>query len=481
MNFRPIFYINGILLLILSAAMLLPTLIDLSEGSDDWKVFASAQIITAFAGFCLLFSNQQKKFHMTLKETFLLTSLSWVMLAAFAALPFCFSVLRLDYTQAFFEAMSGITTTGSTVITGLDNLPQGVLLWRCMLHWLGGIGFLIIALAVLPLLQISGMQIYKSQSFGEIDKVLPSASQMAIVIMCIYIVLTIAATVAFHFAGMSLFDAFCHAMSAVSTGGFANYDSSLGYYRSPVIEWIAIFFMLAGALPFVLYLRMLRGDRHALVKDSQVRAFLGIVCVTTLMMIAYLVLTGRYYPLDALRSAFFMVVTIITTAGLVHTDYTAWGSFAIAIAFMLTFMGSCSGSTSGGIKVFRLQILWAMMMQQLNKLMKPHGIFQVHYNRKIVEPSLQAAIAGFFFVYILLWGVFGVALQLCGLDFMTAFSAAATALSNAGVGLGHTIGPAGNFSSLPDSTLWIISLAMLMGRLEFFTLLVILTPRFWRD
>lgn len=480
MKFRPIFFINGILLLILSAMMLFPVLVDFADANQDWRVFAGAQIVTAFFGFGLLFANQQKKFTLTLKETFLLTCVSWVMLCVFGALPFYFSSLDLSFSASVFELVSGLTTTGATVISGLDHLPSGILLWRSILHWVGGIGVLIIALAILPLLQVSGMQIYKSQSFGEVDKVLPSATQIAVYIMMIYSLMTVVCMLSLFFAGMGLFDALNHAMATVSTGGFSTKDASVGYFNSPKLEVILTFFMLASALPFPLYVKLMRGDNTALWKDSQVRAFLKIVAVFIVVMTLYLVFTREFFFMDALRKAAFMVATLITTTGFTTGDYSQWGYFIIGMAFMLTFLGSCSGSTSGGVKMFRWQLLWRMTYQQLQKLMTPHGVFQVHYNNKMVDMSVQASIAGFFFIYIASWIFFGLLLQLTGLNFETAFSGALTALSNVGPGLGATIGPAGNFSSLPDISLNLLSAAMLLGRLEFFTLLVLLVPRFWR-
>ncbi len=480
MNFKPIFFINGILLLILSAAMLFPVLVDFSNANDDWRVFAGAQIVTAFFGFAMLFSTQQKKFTLTLRETFLMTCMAWFTLAIFGSLPFYFSSLDISFAAAVFESVSGITTTGSTVLTGLDHLPQGLLLWRSTLHWMGGIGVLIIALAILPLLQISGMQIYKSQSFGDVDKVLPSATQIALYILLIYVVLTITCTVMLHFAGMGLFDALNHAMSAISTGGFSTKDASIGYFHSVKIETICLIFMLLGGLPFPLYVKFVRGETKALFNDSQVRTYFGIIGVSAALLTIYMTFNGQFYFSEALRRSIFMVVTLITTTGFASGDYTAWGTFVIGMAFFLTFLGSCSGSTTGGMKIFRLQILWKMMQQQINRLMSPHGIFQVRYNHKNVDIGLQAAIAGFFFIYIASWIFFGLLLQVCGLNFETAFTAALTAVSNVGPGLGNIIGPSGNFSTIEDLELSILSFAMILGRLEFFTLLVVLTPRFWR-
>lgn len=479
-SFRPVFYINGILLLILSATMLLPVLIDLAHNSPDWRVFAASQIVTAFVGFALIFTNHEKKNTLNLRQTFVLTTLSWFFLTGFAALPFFFAQENLGYAAAFFEAMSGLTTTGSTVLAGLDELPKGILFWRAMLQWLGGIGFLIIALAILPLLQVSGMQIFKTQSFG-MEKVLPSASQMAVYIFMIYIVLTLSCTMFYYIADMSFFDAIAHAMSTVSTGGFSTYDSSIGYFNSRLIDVICIVFMILGALPFVLYMRMMKGgDNRALIDDSQVRTFMSLLGVFTAVIAFYLMFTGQYGFFDSLINAGFMMTTLMTTTGFTGKDYTVWGSLAIGIAFAAMYMGACSGSTSGGIKTFRLQILWAMVQQQIRRLIVPHGVFHVHYSGKVVDPTVQTSVAVFFFVHIMTWLFITILLHLTGMDFTTAVSGAISSVSNIGPGLGHMIGPSGTFAALPEPALWVLSIAMMMGRMEFLTLFVLLTPRFWR-
>lgn len=480
MSLKPVFYINGILLLILSAAMLLPVLVDLSHGSGDWKVFATAQLITAFIGFSLIFANYEKKFYMNLRQTFVLTSMSWVFLTAFAALPFCLSVTDLTFTRAFFEAMSGLTTTGATSITGLDNLPKGILLWRAMLQWMGGIGFLIVALAVLPLLQVSGMQIFKTQSFGN-DKVLPSAQQMALYILMVYALLTFTCAILLFVADMSLFDAFCHAMTAVATGGFSNYDASIGHFKSEAVDWIIIVFMCLGALPFVQYVRVLKGNSRALVEDPQVRTFFGMLFFLSGVVALYLMYTSQQDFFDAVRSALFMLATLMTTTGYASGDYTAWGDLIVGVAFVAMYLGACSGSTAGGIKIFRLQILWAMVQQQVRKLIVPNGVFQVHYNKKVVPPEVLNSVAVFFFIHIMTSLVVTILLHMAGLDFTTAVSGAISAVSNVGPGLGNIIGPTGTFAPLPDSAIWILSIAMLMGRVEFLTLFVLLAPRFWRN
>lgn len=480
MNFRPIFFVNGILLLIMAVSMMVPSFVDLAAGNDDWRAFAAAQLVTAFVGFSLILTNRHDSFRMSLKETFLLTNVSWILIAGFAALPFCFSDVNLGFTQAFFESMSGLTTTGSTVIVGLDNLPPGILLWRGMLQAFGGIGILIVALAILPMLQTGGMQIFKTQSF-DIEKVLPSAQKMAVSILGIYVLLNIIATVILYLCGMNWLEASVHAMTSVATGGFSTSDQSIGHFDSALIESFIILFMLLGSIPFVLYIKMAtRGMRSSIFSDSQVRTFFGLVLVISLVWILHLCLTQDYNPLTALRHVLFSVTALITTTGFATADYTIWGPFSIALAFFITFLGACSGSTTGGIKTFRLQILWILQKLQIKKLIEPHAILKAHYNGRLLTPDTSLAVTVFFFAYMLTYILSAMALALTGLDYVTAFSGAATALNNVGPGLGPIIGPAGNFSTIPDTALWILSFTMYLGRLELLTVLVLLSPHFWR-
>lgn len=477
MTFRSIFYINGILLLIFSVAMLLPLSVDLHDGNAEWKSFAVAQLVTGLTGLMLIFTNRQDGFRLSLRETFLLTAFSWLAAAAFGALPFVFSGLDLTYTQSFFEAMSGITATGSTVLRGLDDMPRGILLWRSMLHWLGGAGFLVTAMSILPMLQVSGMQMFRSQSL-DVEKIMPSASQMAIYVSLIYAGLTALCAFCLSYVGMSGFDAICHAMGALSTGGFSTHDASVGFFHNGLVSLTLSIFMVAAALPFVLYVRVFKKDEKALLADSQVRTFFGLIGLLSMIMACYLfIIEGQSFT-DAVRHAVFLTVSTLTTTGFASGDYTLWGPFVAGIVFLAMFVGGCSGSPAGGIKVFRLKILWFMVQQQLRKLVTPHGVFQVHYNGKIVEPNVQAAVAGLFFIAILAWVVVGVLLQLTGLAFAPAFFSAVAAISNTGTGGFLSLDAA--YAGLESPSLWVLSVAMLFGRLEFLTLLVVLMPRFWR-
>jgi trk system potassium uptake protein len=481
MNLRPIFYVNGLLLLMMSMAMLIPLGVDFSIGNPDWKAFLTALVVTFFIGLSLVLVNYDKKFRMSVRDVFILTTLSFITASAFGALPFCFADVSLSYSKAFFEAMSGVTTTGSTVLAGLDAMPPGILLWRAILHWLGGIGFVVIALAILPILQISGMQIYKSQAFGsDVDKVLPSAGQMAFHLCGVYVILTAICMLCYEAAGMNWLESICHAMATLSTGGFSTSDGSIGHFHSPAIEWIAVFFMLAGGFPFVHYLKLMRGH-FTFFQDSQVRAALAIIAALAASMAAYLVVTGQQPFMEAVRNSAFMITTLISTTGFITVDYTTWGSFAICLAFLTTSLGLCSGSTAGGLKIFRLQILTRTFQQQLRQLIYPHGVFTVNYNGKRVEEGVKAATVGFVFIYMALWFIFTVLLSLTGLDFETCVSAALTAIANVGPGIGKVIGPAGNFSTLSPGALFVLDIAMLLGRLEFMTVLVLLTPYFWRN
>ena len=480
MDLRPVLYVIGIFLSIMAISMVLPMLTDLYFGHEDWRAFFICIIITAFFGGSLILSNAGKSFSLSLRQAFLLTTLSWVTLSIFAALPFWLSALKLSYTDAFFEAMSGITTTGSTVIVGLDSAPPGILLWRSLLQWLGGIGIIIMALSILPFLKVGGMQIFRTE-LSENDKALPRLAQLANSIGMIYLLLTLIATLLLIFAGMNMLEALAHAMSAISTGGFSTFDASLSNQPTAWPEIIIIVVMLIGSLPFVLYLKAVRGNISPLLRDSQVRAFFAIVSLSIIMISSYLMHQQSMTFLEALRHSSFTVISLITGTGFSNGDYNVWGSFPVSLLFFLMVVGGCAGSTSCGIKIFRFQVLFAVSKVQIRKLLHPHGVFLPHYNGKPIPKDVPLSVMGFFFMYALCFTLLAVALSYCGLDFISAMSGAATAISNVGPGLGNIIGPNGTFQSLPDSAKWLLSAGMLLGRLEIFTVLVLFAPRFWRN
>lgn len=478
LNFKPVFFVLGILLSILSLSMVLPMLADLYFGHSDWKIFFISIVITAFFGGSLILSNNTKNIDINTRQAFMLVFASWLGLAIFAAIPFTASELDMSYTDSFFEAMSGITTTGATVIVGLDDAPPGILLWRAILQWLGGIGIILMAMSILPFLNVGGMQIFKTE-LSEDEKVLPRAAQLASSIGLIYVILTVICIICYMLSGLEAFDAIAHAMTTISTGGFSTFDSSFAHYHDTIWpELVAIVFMLIGGMPFVLYLKALRGNLRPFFLDSQVRWFLSFVSVVIMIVTSYLVLNNDVDVVEALRRASFNVVSVITGTGYANGDYNSWGSLPIAIFFFIMLVGGCAGSTSCGIKIFRFQVLFTIAKMQVKRLLFPHGVFIPHYNGKPIPPDVPLSVMGFFFLYMLTCALVAVALSLVGMDFLEAMSGAVTAVSNVGPGLGE-IGPNGNFKDLSDSAKWILSAAMLIGRLEIFTVLVLLAPQFW--
>ena len=414
---------------------------------------------------------------LTIRQAFLLTSLSWVVLTTFAALPFTFSKLEMSYTDSFFEAMSGITTTGATVITGLDFAPPGILLWRAVLQWLGGIGIIVMAIAVLPMLRVGGMQLFRMESSDQSEKVLPRAAQIASSIGLIYVGLTLVWAVMLWFAGMGKLEAVAHAMTTIATAGFSTADASIGHFDSAAIDWIITFGMIASALPFVLYLQAFRGQPLALLRDTQVRWFFSIVGAVIAALVVWQTFANGEPWYDALRYVSFNVVSVMTGTGYATADYDQWGTFALVMFFVVMFIGGCAGSTTCGIKIFRFQVLYAMAAAQMKTLLQPHGVFIPYYNRRPISETVGLSVLTFFFCF----GVLAMGLGLAGLDFLTAVSGAATAISNVGPGLGPIIGPSGNFATLPDSAKWMLSAGMLIGRLEVLTVLILLTPAFWKE
>lgn len=477
---RPVLHVLGILLMILSATMAVPMALDLSQDNADWIIFFRSLLTCGFIGLSLFLATRQKLLSLTLKQTFFLTTSGWIVVAAFAALPFTFSHSAINYSHAFFEAMSGLTGTGSTAIRDLDNMPKGILLWRALLEFIGGVGFLAVSFSVLPLLQASGMQIFKRDAIDS-DKILPSVSQSISYILIIYSLLVATCMALLTVVGMNAFDALCYAMSALATGGFSTSDAGLANFHDDAgVQGVLIIFMLLAALPFPLYLRLLQGNPRPLFQSEQVRAFLTTIVILIWIIALYLLLTGQASLKTSMLDTTFMVVSAITTTGLVTHDYAIWGHMVIGIIFLTAFIGGCSGSTAGGIKIFRFQIFFRMLHLQLKRLIKPSGIYRVEYNDKTVDPQIQIALACFFFIFMLSWLFLSIALQLSGHDFSTSFSGALAALSNTGTGGTNGIGSDISFYSMSNASIWIYTVAMLLGRLEFLGVFVLFMPRFWK-
>jgi trk system potassium uptake protein TrkH len=477
---RIIGFILGIFLITLAVSMLIPmfTLL-VYERTDDIGAFLWSSLITAVTGLVLLASGRPQNAQLRPRDMYLLTTGSWLVVCIFAALPMM-QIQHMSYTDAFFETMSGITTTGSTVLTGLDQASPGLLIWRSMLHWLGGIGFIGMAVAILPLLRVGGMRLFQTESSDWGEKVMPRSHMAAKFILFIYIAFTLLGTLAFWLAGMSGFDALNHAMASISTGGFSTSDQSLANWTQPAVHWVAVVFMMIGALPFTLYVATLRGHRQALLRDHQVHGFVGMLILTWLIFGSWLWLNSDYAWLDAFRIVAVNVTSVVTTTGFALGDYTQWGSFAVLMFFYLTFVGGCSGSTSGGLKVFRFQVAYVLLKASLQQLVHPRAVIKQQYNHHNLDEDIVRSLITFSFFFTITIGIIALALTLTGLDWVTALTGAATAVCNVGPGLGPIIGPAGNFASLPDSAKWILTAGMLLGRLEILTVLVLFTRAFWK-
>ncbi|WP_248304637.1 TrkH family potassium uptake protein [Breoghania sp. L-A4] len=479
-DFRPILLVIGVLLATLGCAMMVPAIVDLAAANDDWRIFAASSLLTMMVGGSLWAGSRGAPAELTLRQAFVMTASVWVALSAFGALPLLWSGIVPSYTDAFFEAMSGLTTTGATVIVGLDYAPPGVLFWRAILQWLGGLGIIVMAISVLPMLRVGGMQLFKAEAFDAPEKILPRATQISGIMTLIFIALTTLCAALYYIAGMQLTDAIMHAMTTVATGGFSSKDASIGHFDSAFIDWIAIVFMCGGSLPFMLYIKTLQGEPGSLFRDSQVRMFFILLAGFILTIWLYEHATGVHDGLDGLRYAAFNVVSIMTGTGYANADYNAWGPFSAGLFFVVMFIGGCAGSTSCGIKVFRIQVVFANLAQHLNRTIYPNGVFVPRFNGRQLGDNVIAAVQSFVFLYIFCFAALAIALNMTGLDDLTAISGAATAISNVGPGLGEIIGPAGNFQPLNDTAKWLLSFGMLLGRLELFTVLVLFIPQFWR-
>ncbi|OIQ27097.1 MAG: potassium transporter TrkH [Alphaproteobacteria bacterium MedPE-SWcel] len=481
LDLRPVGYVIGLLVTILGGTMVFPLLLDLYDGKGEWPVFLESAILCLLAGGLLALSCANGVGRgLSIRQTFLLTTLVWVALPFFGAIPLMLGATELSFTDAFFEAMSGLTTTGSTVISGLDDLPRGLLLWRAILQWLGGIGIIVVAMVFLPELRVGGMQIFKSEAFDTMGKILPRAQEIAKQISVIYLVLTLVCALVYTVLGMGPFDAIVHAMTTTSTGGFSNYDASFGTFSGPA-EYAASFFMVAAALPFVRYVQLINGKTLPLFRDSQVRTFLATIAALVVVTAAVLVSIFPHHPEQAVREALFNIISIMSGTGYASVDYMQWGSFLIMIFFFIGLIGGCAGSTACSVKIFRYQLLFASVRVQVQRIRSPHGVFIPRYEGRAVTPDVLSSVISFFMFFVITLGIVAWALALTGLDFITAISGAATAVANIGPGLGEIIGPAGNFAPLNDTAKWILAIAMLIGRLELMAVYAILTVRFWRS
>ena len=477
-NYKTLFFTLGILQIILGIFMLIPVIAQLFYDEFD-SSFIGASIVTIIFGSLFFLSNLDHDKKLNLQQAFLLTALSWLSIAIFGSLPFVFSSTEFSFTNAFFESMSGITTTGSTIISNLEIIPKGILFWRAILQWLGGIGIIVMAITLMPLMNVGGMQLFKISSNDSSEKILPKSKEIALRLIYIYSILTALCAISYKALGMNFFDSLTHSMTTIATGGFSNYNDSIGFFNNIYIEISAMVFIILGSLPFIAYIKFLSGNKKIFFSDIQIKTFLKIIVISIFILVVYLILNNSGQL--NLRYIFFNVISILTGTGYVNAQYDNWGSFPIILFLGLMFIGGCAGSTTCGIKIFRIQILYSFIVNHLKKIIYPKGIFILKYNQNTVGDKFVASIISFIYMYLVIFFIIAALLSLTGLDFITAISGAATSISNVGPGLGSIIGPNGNFSTLPDLSKWILTLGMILGRLELFAILVLFLPSFWKN
>ena len=478
-NYKTVFFTLGVLQVVLGLAMIIPVIIQFIYNELD-SSFISSGIITIIFGILFFLSNLDHDKKLNLPQAFLLTALSWLSIAVFGSLPFMFSDLDLNLTDAFFESMSGITTTGSTVIINLDIAPKSILFWRAILQWLGGIGIIVMAITLMPIMNVGGMQLFKISSNDTAEKILPKSKEISIRLIVIYSLLTFSCALFYKIFGMNIFDSLTHSMTTIATGGFSNYNESIGHFDSVLIETTSMIFILLGSIPFIAYIKFLNGDRNIFFSDTQIRTFFKVVLFSIIILFIYLTLLNKSFLEISVRSIAFNVISILTGTGYVTKDFDQWGNFPLIFFLILMFIGGCAGSTACGIKIFRIQLLYHFLSNQLKKIIYPRGIFVIKYDKNNIDDKFMSSVISFIFLYIVIFFLLTAILSLTGLDFITSISGAATSISNVGPGLGEIIGPNGNFSSLENSSKWALSMGMILGRLELFAILVLFIPSFWR-
>ncbi len=477
-----IFRILGLLLMVFSIALLPPILVSLIYQDSALQAFVTALAITFAVGAGFWLPVRHRRQELRTRDGFVVTVMFWLVLAVSGSLPFMLAESPgLSFADAFFESMSGWTTTGATVLTGLDDLPQSILFYRQFLQWLGGMGIIVLAVAILPMLGIGGMQLYRTETPGPMkdSKLTPRITETAKALWYIYLTLTISCALGFWAAGMNLFDAICHAFSTVAIGGFSTHDASMGYFDSGLIESVAIFFMIISAFNFALhfYAWRYRSIKHYFA-DAEVRTLLTVLTIAAAITVMTLIDSQQYETLDAIRYGLFELVSIATTTGFGTTDFSTWPIFLPFMLFFLAFMGGCAGSTGGGLKVIRVLLIYKQGSRELKRLIHPNAIIPIRIGGRPVDDRIVEAVWGFFSVYLMLYLIMCILLLATGLDFVTAFSAVGACMNNLGPGLGDV---AAHYGEISDAAKWILSFAMILGRLEIFTLLVLFTPTFWRQ
>ncbi len=478
---KTVFFLIGILLIVLGFSMLAPYSLQIifEEGSHS---FISSSFVTIFIGILFILANLEKEFKLNLRQTFLFSSLAWFMVAVFGSLPFLLSSQNFNFSDAFFESMSGITTTGATIISDLDNSPKSILLWRAIMQWLGGIGIVVMAITILPLLRVGGMQLFKMEGPDSTEKILPRTIEVAAIIISTYIILTFLCGLFYWIFGMTIFDSVSHAMTTIATGGFSTHNGSIGFFNNSNIEIVASIFIILGSIPFISYLKFVQGNKRIFFKDEQIKGLIYLLIISIAIMFFYLVFINYESDLfEKIRISSFNVISILSGTGYVTDDFGLWGKFSLIFFLFLMFVGGCAGSTACGIKIFRFQILLLFFKNQIKKLISPNSVIITKYNNQKISEDFIKSIIIFIFTFLFIFLIIAMLLSVSGLDFITSVSGAASSISNVGPGLGDIIGPNGNYKDIPNLSKWILSIGMLLGRLELFAVLVLFFPSFWRS
>ncbi len=478
---KTVFFLIGILLIVLGASMLAPYTLQIIFNEESHS-FISASIVTVFIGTLFVLGNLEREFKLNLRQTFLFSSLAWFMVAIFGSLPFVLSTQEFSFSEAFFESMSGITTTGATIISNLDSSPKSILLWRAIMQWLGGVGIVVMAITILPLLQVGGMQLFKMEGPDNTEKILPRTIEVAATIISIYISLTFLCGFFYWIFGMTLFDSVSHAMTTIATGGFSTHNDSIGFFQNPNIEIVASIFIILGSIPFIAYLKFAQGNRKIFFQDVQIKGLIYLLTISITVMFFYLLFIDYESNLfEKVRISSFNVISILSGTGYVTDDFGLWGKFSLIFFLFLMFIGGCAGSTACGIKIFRLQMLLIFLKNQIKKLISPNSVIITKYNNQKISDDFINSVIIFIFTFLFIFLIIAMLLSISGLDFITSISGAASSISNVGPGLGDIIGPNGNYKDIPDLSKWILSFGMLLGRLELFAVLVLFFPSFWRN
>ena len=478
---KTVFFLIGILLIVLGASMLAPYLIQVMYEENSHS-FVSSSFVTIFIGVLFVLANLEKEFKLNLRQTFLFSTLAWLMVAVFGSLPFLLSANGFSVSEAFFESMSGITTTGATIISDLDNSPKSILLWRAIMQWLGGIGIVVMAITILPLLKVGGMQLFKMEGPDTTEKILPRTVEVAAIIISTYVALTFFCGFFYWLFGMSIFDSICHAMTTIATGGFSTHNDSIGFFKNSNIEIIASIFIVLGSIPFISYLKFSQGNRKIFFTDVQIKGLIYLLGISIVIMFVYLLFINfESSIIDKIRISSFNVISILSGTGYVTDDFGLWGKFSLIFFLFLMFIGGCAGSTACGIKIFRLQMLLIFLKDQIKKLIYPNSVIITKYNNQKISDEFIKSVIIFIFTFLFIFLIIAMLLSISGLDFITSISGAASSISNVGPGLGEIIGPNGNYKALPDLSKWILAAGMLLGRLELFAVLVLFFPSFWRN